>query len=199
MFKGNKLKLASNIVCAILLVVAVLVSVYMLSNYKVINVSGVSMEDTYTSGQMLLCKKEKVKNIKYKDVIVFSKEKSGNALYIKRVIAVGNEKVKIKDNRIYINGEKLEEGYIKEDMRTPDMEEQTVPYKQLFVLGDNRNMSDDSRGEMIGFVSEDELLGKIVLNISDYRMDKVVIIAILLSLIVVLILISYTIKDNSEE
>lgn len=198
MFKDKK-KIISTVLCVAVLITTLVVSYHLLSNYKVITVTGISMEDTYISGEILLCKKEKIENIKYKDIIVFSKENGDGSLFIKRVIAVGNEKVKIENNKVYIDGEQLEEEYIKEDMSTPDMEEQDVPYMQLFVLGDNRNMSDDSRGSTIGFVNKDELVGKIVLNLSDYKISKVMIIIVMVSLIAMLYIVACTIKDDSTD
>lgn len=78
-------------------------------------------------------------------------------VWVKRVIGVPKDVIIIKDNRVYRNGRLLKEDYIKEAMiDTPDAEF-VVPEGQIFVMGDNRNHSRDSRE--IGFIPIDHVLG----------------------------------------
>lgn len=81
--------------------------------------------------------------------------------YIKRVIALPGETVQVKDGKVYINGSSkpLSEPYIKEEP-VEDFGPYTVPKNGYFVMGDNRNNSNDAREWDIHYVSRDEILGK---------------------------------------
>jgi signal peptidase I len=84
--------------------------------------------------------------------------------YIKRVIALPGEEVDIKDGAVYINGKKLEESYAKDVTDKLAMElPAKVPENKVFVLGDNRQNSNDSRS--IGFIELDRVKGKAVLRV----------------------------------
>ena len=103
------------------------------------------------------------------DIIVF---KSGlmtedeQAKYlIKRVIATEGDTIQITDGEVYVNGEQLEEPYINGDYTPGEVPETVVPEDSLFVMGDNRPNSTDSRSESVGFVSEDTVMGKVVLRL----------------------------------
>jgi signal peptidase I len=81
-------------------------------------------------------------------------------LWIKRVIGKPNDKLEFKNNELYRNGERVEERYILEHMRkVPDMAV-TVPPDHIFVMGDNRNHSVDSRN--IGSIPLSNVLGKVL-------------------------------------
>ncbi len=82
--------------------------------------------------------------------------------YIKRIIGLPGDTVEIKDHAVYVNGQRLDEPYIKEppSYTYPEI---TIPEGQYFVLGDNRNVSADSH---IGYtVSRDSIIGKAWLTI----------------------------------
>ena len=83
----------------------------------------------------------------------------GAEYIIKRVVAVAGDTVAIKDGYLYINGEKQEESYISEQMYS-DMEEVTVSQDCVFVMGDNRNNSIDSR--IIGEINVEDVYAKVV-------------------------------------
>lgn len=94
------------------------------------------------------------------DIVVFNPTNNKDVLYVKRVIATEGDVVAIKNNKVYVNNLKIEEPYIKEKMHTPDMEEQKIDKGYIFVLGDNRNNSSDSR--VIGPVHISNVLGKLI-------------------------------------
>ncbi|MBA4495736.1 signal peptidase I [Paenactinomyces guangxiensis] len=78
-------------------------------------------------------------------------------IWVKRVIGKPGDTIEFKNNKIYRNGKLLEEDYIKESMMNTPNEKYKVPENHIFVMGDNRNNSRDSRE--IGYVPLDHVLG----------------------------------------
>jgi len=123
-------------------------------------VSSSSMEPDLTIGQRLVVSKITYRfNLpKRGDIVVFRPPSNPNAIpYIKRVIGLPGDTVEIKDGKVYIDGAPLNEPYIKE---TPlyYMPPETVPADNYFVLGDNRNDSNDSH--VWGMVPRENIIGK---------------------------------------
>ncbi|MDR3072476.1 MAG: signal peptidase I [Clostridiales Family XIII bacterium] len=98
------------------------------------------------------------------DVVVFKsdlKSEDGSTKnLIKRVIGLPGDSIEIYGGNVYLNGEKLKEDYIKDGVTNGVLEKVVVPEGRLFVMGDNRQQSKDSRDPEVGFVSEKEVLGK---------------------------------------
>ncbi|MDW7739894.1 MAG: signal peptidase I [Bacillota bacterium] len=92
------------------------------------------------------------------DIVVFEYEPGRD--FIKRVIGVGGDRVEIKNGRVYINSELLEEPYLLEDMDMYDFGPVEVPPGYLFLMGDYRQNSMDSRDPRVGFVSLSHLKGR---------------------------------------
>jgi signal peptidase I len=85
------------------------------------------------------------------------KERHSHDVWVKRVIGLPGDTIMIKNNQVYRNGQRLKEDYIKEAMiDTPDAHF-VIPENQIFVMGDNRNNSRDSRE--IGSIPIDHVLG----------------------------------------
>lgn len=85
----------------------------------------------------------------------------GTQDFIKRVIAVGGESVEGRDGQVFIDGEAIEEPYLPEGVTTSDFGPTEVPEGTLFVMGDNRPNSSDSRS--FGPIPVDEVVGRGVL------------------------------------
>lgn len=96
------------------------------------------------------------------DIIVFPYQYKEKTYYIKRVIGLPGEKVRIVDGYVYIDGEKLEESYGREVMKEAALasEEITLGADEYFVLGDNRNASEDSRFPDVGNIKRKDIIGK---------------------------------------
>jgi len=126
----------------------------------VITVEGISMYPTlneYHDKVILEKYKQFTDDYDRGDIVVVKLE---NRNIIKRVIGLPNETIKIKNSDVYINGELLEEPYLDDSVKTyPDMTIK-IPSDSIFVMGDNRENSLDSRS--IGAIKIDDIMGKSV-------------------------------------
>ena len=132
---------------------------------RIIVVSGPSMENTLLGGDLIL-----VWSLGYTpkqgDIVVLTQESYQEDSIVKRVIAVEGQRVDIDYNSgtVYVDGEPLKEDYTKEQMLLPSYGEginhETVPEGCIFVMGDNRNHSADSRYPDIGIVDNRCVIGR---------------------------------------
>lgn len=122
---------------------------------------GISMYPTLVGGEGMFTEKlTYTVSAPQRDDIIICRYPYHTEKCVKRVIAVPGDRISISDGAIYLNGEKLDEsaywdGYIEDS----DMPEVTVPDKCLFVVGDNRNYSGDSRH--VGFIPYCQVKGKV--------------------------------------
>ena len=135
-------------------------------------VEGASMENTLHNGDNLI-----VDKLSYRfhdperfDIIVFPFQFQDNTYYIKRIIGLPGETVQIMDDgSLYINGEKLEENYGMEVIKPETIGRAAEPIElgddEYFVMGDNRNNSSDSRTDMVGNITRENIIGKAWLRI----------------------------------
>ena len=138
-------------------------------------VSGSSMENTLSDGDNLIVDKltYRFSDPKRFDIIVFPYQYEENTYYIKRIIGLPGETVQVVDGYVYINGSRLESDiYGNELMDDPMAASQpiTLGEDEYFVLGDNRNHSQDSRDPSVGEVKKDTIMGKAWVRI--YPFDK---------------------------
>ena len=129
-----------------------------------------SMENTIKTGNHLIGVRSKLafkNNMPKKgDIVIFKYPDDNTQLYVKRIIGVPGDIIDIKVNGIYINGEKLDEEYLKETMVTKEELCIEVPKDKYFMMGDNRNNSLDSRFWHNPFVSKDEIIARVWLTFS---------------------------------
>lgn len=122
---------------------------------------GISMYPTLVGGEGMFTEKlTYTVSAPQRDDIIICRYPYHTEKCVKRVIAVPGDRISISDGAIYLNGEKLDEsaywdGYI-EDSEMPEV---TVPERSLFVVGDNRNNSGDSRH--VGFIPYCQVKGKV--------------------------------------
>ena len=131
--------------------------------YQPVKVEGTSMMPTLQDQERVFINKfvYKLEPIERGDVIVFRYPRDPAKSYIKRVIAVAGDRVRIEAGVVFVNGKRLQEMYVPrmyEDVRS--YSEIVVPPHGYFVLGDHRNLSNDSRD--FGSVDESFIYGKAV-------------------------------------
>ena len=166
-----------KIICEICLyIVLFVVCIYVVPNYVLQRtvVSGSSMLDTLHDGESMLVEKVsyRFKGPSRFDIIVFYPygRDDKEDYYVKRVIGLPGETIQIKGKDIYINGEILEENYGKDPISDEGIaiEPITLADDEFFVLGDNREISEDSR--IFGPVKKSDIEGHAVIRI--YPLDE---------------------------
>ncbi len=134
---------------------------------RVVNVRGTSMYDTLNNGDKVICSKL-FYTPKRGDIVVFRPENDHVFDYslVKRIVAVGGQTVSIDfaAGVVYVDGQALDEPYTFAPTTSPEdfTDPVTVPQGKLFVMGDNRNASTDSRSNLVGLVDERDVIGKVL-------------------------------------
>ena len=142
-------------------VFALLIRTFIVELYVV---DGPSMQPTLQDGERLVVNKfiyhwrDPLKG----EIVIFRYPRDHSRDFIKRVIAVGGDTIEIKDGHVYVNDALVNEDYIAEKTRT-EYPKATVPEGTLFVCGDNRRNSLDSRFPDVGFVPLELVKGKAAL------------------------------------
>ena len=168
--KRNKIKVRMEL---LLYFCALIICVFVIPKYVLQRtiIKGPSMENNFYHGENVLVEKVSVRLDKLKrfDVIVFYPfGKDSREYYIKRLVGMPGETIQITDDGvIYINGEVLEENYGKDPITFGGIASEPLQLgeDEYFVLGDNRSISDDSRGEAVGVVNEKNIDGRVILRI----------------------------------
>lgn len=161
--KDAPYKRASNGDFMIYLITVVLIALFIRTFiFEPVQVVGSSMYPTLINGEGMFTEK-----LTY----TFSEPRHGDIIIcrysnmavdcVKRIIGMPGDTVAITNGEIYLNGTLLDESAYWNDVIYGDMEQVTVPERCLFVVGDNRNASDDSRNPYVGFVPYGQIKGKV--------------------------------------
>jgi len=152
---------------AICLIIAVFIINYI---FRIVIVSGESMLPTLQNNDKLILEKvsKRLTSVKRNDIVVIKYPADISQRLVKRVIAIAGDTVEISNNVLYINGTVINEFYKNENLMK-DYDETVVPQDSIFVLGDNRNFSKDSRSSDIGFVKLNLLEGKAVIRLYPFN------------------------------
>ena len=139
-----------------------------------ISVIGVSMEPALYNGQEVFINRFFYNLLPPRrgDIIAFLPNGNKNSHhYLKRVVGLPGERVQVIDGYVYIDGELLDEGDVYDKILDPGIAENeiTLGIDEYFVLGDNRNNSEDSRSGNIGPVKKDTIAGKAWFHLSSER------------------------------
>lgn len=130
------------------------------------NVDGASMLPTLKSGDKILLRSAFYKP-QHGDIVVIDSYNAHGKTLVKRIIAVGGDSVYIDENgNVLVNGTQLEEGYVLTPTYAGNMPNPTtVPQGKVFVMGDNRAGSLDSRNDAVGLVDERDIMGKVLFRL----------------------------------
>lgn len=152
---------------SIVVVLAIMVMIYLFIMSPQ-EVSGQSMDTTFHNGEFILTNK-----IEYKftdphrgDVVIFKSPRNKEVDFIKRVIALPGETLRLSNSTYFINGKKLDEPYLQPGTYTfggsflPENADYVVPKGKYFVSGDNRPHSSDSRE--FGPIAKEDFIGKAI-------------------------------------
>ncbi|MDO5136175.1 MAG: signal peptidase I [Eubacteriales bacterium] len=146
---------------------AVLLGTVFLYTYILVSavIPSESMENTMMTGDRIIGSRlayKLGKDPERLDIVIFYAPDLEKTPYIKRIIGLPGDCVEIKGGKVYVNGEELEEPYIREEMDEEEDMEFHVPEGQYFMLGDNRNVSLDSRYWEDPFVEKEEIIAKAI-------------------------------------
>ena len=163
--KNKRLKWIKELLIYVVIIVfcATLFPKYVIRRTQV---DGNSMETTLQDKDDLIVEKVTYhfKDPDRFDIITFyPKGRNAKEYYIKRVIGLPGETIQIHDGKVYINGSVLEDDVSEDDILTAGLAagELTLGENEYFVLGDNRNNSEDSRFANVGVVKKDDIVGSV--------------------------------------
>ncbi|MDR1245400.1 MAG: signal peptidase I [Clostridiales Family XIII bacterium] len=157
------------------IIIAVAVAVLVMQFIKPTIVKEHSMEPTlYENNYIFLSKQQYTfADIEHGQIVVFRSnietENGVDKLLIKRVIALPGDTLSISEGAVYLNGKLIDEPYIKEPFTSGYVEEITIPDGSIFVMGDNRQQSLDSRSDSVGLISTDKVIGMAVFRIFPFN------------------------------
>ena len=162
--KENKVKEAVSLIIYCIVVVAVMFLVVKFVGQRTV-VHGSSMEPPLQDGDNLITDKITYRLIEPKrfDIVVFPYKENTSKLLIKRIIGMPGEKVQIKNGKVYINDTELKDDVYGNALMVDEGivgDPVVLAADEYFVLGDNRNHSQDSRFASVGNIHRDDIIGR---------------------------------------
>lgn len=151
--------------------VAIVIALVIVQFIKPTIVKESSMEPNFYENDYLFVSKQSYRFSEPQrgDVIVFHsslvQENGDEKLLIKRVIGLPGERIDIIDEKVYVDGTMLEEEYTMDQTTWGNVTNLVIPEGQLFCMGDNRDVSIDSRDPSVGCVDIDDVVGKVVFRL----------------------------------
>ncbi|MBE3101319.1 MAG: signal peptidase I [Firmicutes bacterium] len=144
--------------------------------FEIILVDGSSMLPTLHDKDRVLVNKigYRISEPQHGDVIIFKTPEDPKVNYVKRIIGLPGDRVRVENGIVYVNDIALDEPYIAEPPFN-NYDEVVVPADKFFAMGDNRNASKDSRDPHVGFVPIKNLLGEAAIRvwpITDFTLLK---------------------------
>ncbi len=178
--KESKRPLLKKIIFDLILLIAEIAAVvflaYLIVNYALekTEMIGISMEGTLKDHDKVIINKftYRFTDPKRFEVIVFQESGNEHSYYdIKRIIGLPGERIQIIDGQIYINGEVVEDIVNVDQMNNYGLatEEILLEENEYFVLGDNRNNSEDSRFASVGTILKEEIIGQAFIRLSPFN------------------------------
>lgn len=161
-------KIKKEVISWITTIVSAIIIVYLITTFVIVNakVPTGSMKNTIMPNDRLIAFRMSYmfSEPEREDIVVFRYPDDEEVLYVKRIIGLPGDTVDIVDGKVYINGsdEPLIEDYVTVEEMQGSWDTFEVPEDCYFMLGDNRNDSNDSRYWTNPFVSKDKILGKVV-------------------------------------
>jgi len=143
--------------------------------FRVAQVTGSSMEPTLTHGDTLVLNRLGwlISGPRVGDIVAFPYQGDTSDNFIKRVVAVSGDEVDFRNGFFYVNGARLEDDFSHDRILQPGDANEilplTVPEGRVFVLGDNRNGSKDSRFATVGNVPVAEVVGRVAVRLWPMR------------------------------
>ena len=160
--KKKKKSILIVVISIVVLVLSIFALVSCAHFYTLRTIDGDSMKPTLSNKDIVVVEKYP-SEINRGDVIVFNVPQMSNKEFVKRVVGLPGDYIYASNGKLYVNDQELNESYASEDLKDFYLEDisgrHTVPEGSLFVLGDNRNHSTDSRN--FGFVESVEVKGKV--------------------------------------
>ncbi len=164
--EGKKSSIGEEVKDWVVSIVAAIIAAMIIRTFivELYVVDGPSMRPTLQHEERLVVNKfiYHLRDPQKGEVVIFRYPRDPSRDFIKRVIATAGDTIEIKDGRVYVNDQLQREDYILEKTRT-EYPKVTIPDNTIFVMGDNRNNSEDSRFPDVGFVPLDLVKGKAVL------------------------------------
>lgn len=163
-------KIAATVYDAVSIFSSAIVTIMVIFTFifRFVGVIGPSMEPTLFEDDWLAITAY-INNPEPKDIVIITQPNAFDEPIVKRVIATAGQTVDIKDGHVFIDGVQLTETYISPDVYTGrenlDNYPVTVPEGYVFVLGDNRTQSTDSRSSLIGLIRNEYIIGKVVFRL----------------------------------